>query len=270
MNHRKIVLISTFVVLVSVLISCWLLRDNIANFIWQKYHNSEWSLVFINKDANLAMRIGDYNFNGAIGNRIYNPDIAITAYKKAVAIDPQILWGHYRLANIYFIKADFLDALSEVNKELGYNPENLRSLYLRGLIYGYSGNLDLAEKDFRRFVLWSPLEWAGYNDLSWILMKEKKYADVEITIASAMKSVSGAENNPWLWNSLGVAELNLKEYSKAHNSFTKAGELAQKLTSSDWTRAYPGNDPVIAGDGIQSFKAAIAENLKKADLEVGK
>src|SRR3989344_5032135 len=121
------------------------------------------------KDAAEAVRLGNYYFNGAGGDGFGKAEAGFT---KAVEIDPKILWGHYQLARVYFVKGEKDRALEEINKELEVNPENLRSLYVRGLIYESSGKLAEAEADFKRFVLWAPKEWAGYNDLAWILAKE--------------------------------------------------------------------------------------------------
>lgn len=214
------------------------------------------------------MFIGNYYFNGVIGSREYNPDIAEKAYKKAVSINPKILWGHYQLARIYFIKGDFKGAIEEIKKELEANPENLRSLYVRGLIYGYrnqAGDLEKAEADFRRFTFWAPSEWAGYNDLAWVLSKQGKYIEAEKTINRALREISDGGSNPWLWNALGVAQLNLKKYSGAAGSFKKAKELAEKLTTNDWSRAYPGNNPSTGGEGLSAFLKAISENLRRAE-----
>ena len=97
------------------------------------------------------------------------------SYQKAIAIKPDIFWCHYQLARIYFMKGDFNKALEEIDKELKAHPENLRSLYVRGLIFGYRGDFVAAEKDFNHFINWAPKEWAGYNDLAWVLDKQGKY-----------------------------------------------------------------------------------------------
>ena len=214
------------------------------------------------------MFIGNYYFNGVIGSREYNPDISFKAYKKAVSIKSGILWGHYQLARIYFVKGNFDKAIEEVNKEFEFNPENLRSLYVRGLIYGYrnqAGDLEKAEADFRRFTLWAPKEWAGYNDLAWILSKQGNYSEAEKTVNLALKEVPEAKENPWFWNSLGVAQLNLKKYTGAADSFKKAKKLAEKLTTNDWAHAYPGNNPSTGSEGLSTFIAAIEENFRRAE-----
>ena len=213
------------------------------------------------KDAAEAVRLGNYYFNGAGG---YDLEKAEAGFTKAVEIDPKILWGHYQLARVYFVKGEKDRALEEINKELEVNPENLRSLYVRGLIYESSGKLAEAEADFKRFVLWAPKEWAGYNDLAWILAKEGKYREAKEVLLEALKKTGRAEKNSWLWNSLGVAELNLGEYANARKSFTKAKESVNMLLLKDWQSAYPGNNPVESERGLADFKRAIEENLKRS------
>ncbi len=239
----------------------FLYGDYVAGFLWQKYQ-TPFSLLFIRHNAVLASTIGSYYFDASRGH--YDLRLAESAYKKTISIDPKILWGHYQLARIYFVEGHSEIALQEINKELEANPENKRSLYVRGLIYGYSDKLQEAENDFRAFTQWSPKEWAGYNDLAWILLKEQKYDEVEKVVNKAFNEVYQGNNNPWLWNSLGVAQLNLKEYKAAEKSFTKAGELATKLTEEDWHRSYPGNDPNQTTGGLKAFREAIKENLQQA------
>ena len=260
----------SLVFLMLLFVSIYVGGDSLASIAWQKYRLPQVAVLLDRSNTELAMFIGSYHFNGVVGGGEYNPDIALKAYRKAVSINPKILWGHYQLARIYFVKGDFNLALEEIAKELEANPENLRSLYVRGLIYGYRdqfGDLELAENDFKRFTYWAPSEWAGYNDLAWILSKEGKYREVEKELERAFENVSEARKNPWLWTALGVAELNLKKYSRAVDSFKEAKELAEKLTIEEWHRSYPGNDPATSSEGLSAFLRAIDENLRRAELK---
>lgn len=257
-----------FLVVVSLILIFVAKQDALAKLLWQKYGRPDIAVLLVRRDAEFAMLLGNYYFGQTLGKSEYDLAKAERAFRKAVVADPKILWGHYQLARIIFIKGNFNEAVGEINKELEANPENLRSLYVRGLIYGYRnqpGDLDKAESDFRRFTKWAPKEWAGYNDLAWILSKQGKYEEAEKIINLALKEALGAKNNPWLWNALGVAQLNLKKYSGAANSFKKAGELAEKLTQEEWHRSYPGNNPASAEKGLSAFIAAIEENLRRTE-----
>lgn len=242
-------------------------QDALAKIAWQKYGRPDVALRLVRSDSELAMQLGSYYFGGTIGKSEYDLDKAERAYRRAVAVNPGILWGHYQIARILFVKGDHNAALEEINKELEANPENLRSLYARGLVYGYrnsSGDLEKAEADFRRFTLWAPKEWAGYNDLAWILSKNQRFSEAAAAIEQALREIPEGKKNPWLWNALGVAELNLKNYREAEVAFRNAQALAEKITPAEWRSAYPGNNPAAAAEGIAAFRRAISGNLNRA------
>ncbi|OHA01053.1 MAG: hypothetical protein A3C12_00680 [Candidatus Sungbacteria bacterium RIFCSPHIGHO2_02_FULL_49_20] len=239
-------------------------RDLLARFAWQKYHSPATALVFASQDTKLLMQLGNYYFNGGA----YDLARAKRAYEKALRVDPKILWGHYQLGRIYFVEGKFDLALEEINKELEANPENLRSLYVRGLIYGYrgqAGDLAKAEEDFQKFTTWAPMEWAGYNDLSWILSKEGKYREAGEAAQRGIEISSGGSENPWLWNSLGVAFLNLGKISEAKAAFERAFQYAGKLDPAEWRSAYPGNNPFSLESGYNEFLNAIRQNISKTE-----
>lgn len=243
-----------------------------ARYAWRQWRAPQLALALDRTDAPLAMAIGNTYFGTApLGNGIpaYDPALAKSAFEKALSIEPGVLWGHYSLARIAFAKGDFAGALREINAELAANPDNLRSLYVRGLIYGYRGkpgDLALAESDFHRFTLWAPTEWAGYNDLSWILAKEGKYGDIASLMQRAFASVPEGSENPWLLNELGLAELNLGQYAAAQVTLVKAQAAAAALTEGDWRHAYSGDSPATDQAGLAAFRAAVAENLARAQL----
>jgi tetratricopeptide (TPR) repeat protein len=203
-----------FVIVVLILLFLPTLSTQVARVVFSRYRNPDAALFLNYRDVALAMQLGNYYFNGGT----YDLEKAERAFTQAVSIDPGILWGHYQLARIHFVRGNYLAAIKEINKELQYNPENLRSLYVRGLVYGFAGDLENAKKDFERFVAWAPKEWAGYNDLIWILSQQGDHEEAKRVVFRAFQEVPEAEKNPWLWNSLGVAGLNLGEYSNAKTS----------------------------------------------------
>src|SRR3989338_4731315 len=235
-------------------------RDSLAGIAWEKHGRADWAFRLVWSDATLAMQLGNYYFNGGA----YDLGKAEQAYKKAVAKDPVIFWGHYQLARIYFVRGEYDKAIREVEKELEGNPENLRALYVRGLIYAYQDSFDKAEEDLRQFVEWAPKEWAGYNDLALVLSRLGKYQEAKKVISIAMREAPKASDNPWLLNGRGVAELNLGEYALADKSFRGALYVLGKLDLAEWRKAYPGNDPAQAESGLNSFRKAIEENMRRA------
>lgn len=243
-------------------------RDTLADLAWQKFGRPDLALILVRKNADLAMLLGNYYFGETLGKSEYDLEKAKRAFVKAVAASPGILWGHYQIARIHFVRREFMEALREINEELKANPENLRSLYVRGLIYGYrkySGDLLRAEDDFRRFTEWAPTEWAGHNDLIWVLLKQQKYQEALEASRIAFIRARGAETNPWLWSGKGLALLNLEMKKESVRSFEKALETSETLSESDWVKAYPGNNPASAPEGLGSFKKALRDNLASAE-----
>ena len=258
MNKRHVYIV-IFTVLFFIFLSY---RESLAQYAWIKYGNAG-AAIFLTSNAQLVMQIGDHFFNRGG----YDLDRAEKAFRKAVRLEPDIPMGHYQLARIYFVKGETERALEEINLEITLNQWNLRSFYIRGLIYGYGKRFEAAENDFRRFIEWTPKEWAGYNDLAWILAERGKYTDAAETINKAFEEIPEArENNPWLWNSLGVAYLNLEAYTKAEEAFLKAEKIAVSMPLAEWLRAYPGNDSDNALKGLENFKFAIEANLKKSRI----
>lgn len=231
-----------------------------AQFAWNHFQAGEFALALDKGDAGLALEIG----TNAFGVGGYNLPLAERAFREAVALDPGILWGHYQLARVLFVIGDLRGAEVEIDKELSYNPGNLRALYVRGLVYAYGKRLSLAAADFERFTQWAPSEWAGYNDLAWVLGQEGNYEEAKAALERGFRYAAGADKNPWLWNNLGVQELSLKEYGSALISFEKAQTFSASLDAQQWKAAYPGNDPSRSAKEIQAFRDAIATNIMRA------
>ncbi len=229
-----------------------------------------WSLgagsvaLFLAHEADFAFDIGRRSFE----LDSYDIPLARKAFEKTVELQPDMLWANYQLARVLFVEGKFDEALAAINKELEYHPNNLRALYVRGLIFAYSNNLPAAETDFERFVAWVPTEWAGYNDLAWVLGQRGKYTEAKKVMEEAFIKAKDAETNPWLWNTLGVQELNLAEFQSAARSFEKAEELAAVLTEEEWRAAYPGNNPGTIHEGLEEFQSAIEANLARARVGV--
>ncbi len=195
-----------------------------------------------------------YYFN----NGAYDLGKAEKWYRLALTVAPELRNARYQLARINFIKYDFDKALAEINAELLSNPQNQRSYYIKGLISGYRQDYAAAIDAFKKFIEWSPKEWAGYNDLAWVYHQAGMYKEAEET---SSKGLEMAPENPFLMNALGAADLGLKKYSEARKIFEKSRELAANMTVEDWQRAYPGNNPVFAQNNFEKFKADIRQNL---------
>ncbi len=204
---------------------------------------------------NVYFSIGSYYFGGGG----YDLKKAEKYFRKVVSIEEDYPRVHYQLARINFLNARFAEAKSEINKEISLYPDFHKSYYMEGLIAGYAGDFDTAINGFKEFQKYDSFNWAAYNDLSWIYFQK---GDFELAKDVAIDGLEHAPNNPWLYNSLGIALLNLKEMSEAKIAFEKALQNIDKTTPEQWGKSYPGNDPKIYKDGYLATKESIVYNLE--------
>lgn len=250
-----------FLLLIIILSVFVIFKNEVAWFVWEHYRWDNISFILSPDDSYLASMIGLYYFNG--GN--YNLEKVEYAYKQALLTKPNSKWGHYQLARVYFIQGNLVRARLEINKQIKKHPKYLRAHYVRGLIYaygGYPGDIERAEKDFKRFIEWAPQEWAGYNDLAWVQIKQKHFDKALNTILSAFEHIpEEKKHNVWLWTNLGVAYLNLNDYNKAKDAFLNAQAISKTMTARFFWSAYPGNDIRNAENVFKQYRATLSLNL---------
>lgn len=223
--------------------------------MWLIKHNAPATALFLsNNDKAIYFDIGNYYFKG----NGYDVDKAQMYFLKALEAEPVEYGLHYQLGRTYFIQGKFIEAITEIDKEIELFPENKKSYYIRGLIYGYMNNLDMAASDFREYLNANPDNWAGWNDLSWIYFRMGEY---EMAADAARNGLTNAPGSAWLHNSLGVALLNLGDREGARISLEQALLFANRMTADDWGVAYPGNNPDIYEEGLWRMKESIEKNL---------
>ncbi|MEK7567533.1 MAG: tetratricopeptide repeat protein [Patescibacteria group bacterium] len=210
-------------------------------------------VIFFSRE-NIYFSIGNYYFGGGV----YDLKKAEKYFRKVVSIEEDYPRAHYQLARISFLNARFIEAKNEINKEISLYPDFYKSYYMEGLIAGYAGDFETAVNGFKKFQEYDSFNWASYNDLSWVYFQK---GDFELARDIAVDGLRYAGNNPWLYNSLGIALINLKDMSEAKVAFEKALENIDKTTAEQWGKAYPGNDPKIYKDGHMATREAIIYNL---------
>lgn len=229
----------------------------LGRMIWDIGHAPE-AALFLDQDAGLALEIGNYYFN-TNGDGQYDLKKASYYFMRALAMDPHVPDAWHQLSRIDFLRGHFPDALIKINTQIELHGNSLMaSYYIRGLIYGFLGNTSAAEKDFKIFLSWDTKNWAAHNDLAWIYFSKGNYRNAE-TIAR--QGLAFNPRNTWLLTSLGVALLNEGKKEEAHTVLADALKESEKLTPSDWHRAYPGNDPLLGDTGLQKMREVIKRNL---------
>lgn len=216
-------------------------------------------LFFATHSAEDAFICGNHHF-GVYGPSGYSIEKAEQYFGKAVEIDPKTPDAWHQYARIAFLRGNFETALYRINRQFAERGDELMAAYyIRGLIYGYKKDYPNAQKDFEKYVAWNPTNWAANNDLAWIYFVQGKFADSKRQTESGMKYFP---DNPWLLVSHAMSIYNLGDSVGAEAELLRAREAAAKLAPRDWDKAYPGNDPAIAEQGLAEFKRTIEKNIE--------
>ena len=215
-------------------------------------------VIYIVTSSTVNKKIGDLFFGYT--PILYNVNLANFFFTQAAytPIKPTAFFAHYQLARTYFIQGQLGAALFEINQELKLYPENKRSYYMLGLIYGYMDEEKKAIDAFGEFIEWKPESWAARNDKAWL---EFRIGDIDAALET-ITPVAHLTDNPWVQNTYGVLLMNKKKYKEAEQAFAYAKITVDKLTEKEWGEVYPGNDPRIYKEGLLATKTSIEGNLK--------
>jgi len=230
--------------------------DKVERFLWEKAQIPAPAFLLYH-DADLAFELGQYYFNTS--SEAYNLKKAQKYFQDSLVINASLPTSWHHLARIDFLEGNFEDALEKINMQIEVHGDTLpAAYYMRGLIYGYNQEPEKGAVDFIKFLEFKPESWAAHNDLAWMYFQIKDFKRVEEV---ARRGLVFAPQNPWLLNSLGLALLNLGQFQEAKDILKKAQNEATKMTSKDWGRSYPGNNPVFYEDGLARMQRTINDNL---------
>ena len=191
---------------------------------------------------------------------LYDIPLAEEYFYAAASRDPDLPYVYHEIARIEFLKGNFALAMAEIDVQIDMQgDETPNSYYVRGLIEGYRGDYPDAVRDYGHFLQFDPIDWAAINDFAWVLLKDGRTKDA-LTVTSAGLVFFPA--NPWLLNSNAIALYGMGEKQQAVGQAQKAIAAVSGLTDADWLDAYPGNDPRIAAQGLQTFKDAVSFNMQ--------
>lgn len=189
----------------------------------------------------------------------YDVDLAEYFFLETVKLDPQYLYAYHQLARIAFLRGNFDLALVRINIELRRHAESVpRSYYVRGLVEGFRGEYQAATKDYETFLYFFPDSWAGINDYAWVLLRAGRINDA---VSAIKKGLEVSPDNPWLLNSYATALYEIGDDMSARSAVSNALKAALLLTEEDWLKAYPGNDPRVATEGLAALREAVVGNM---------
>ena len=188
----------------------------------------------------------------------YDIDHAQVLFEKAHKLNSELPGLQHQRARIAFLEADYPRALAYIDEAIRDEPTSISSYYVRGLIKGFAGDYGGAASDFETYLASDPSNWAATNDYAWVLLKDDRPEEAH---AALERGLVFWPDNPWLLNAQAIALFEQGESGRAAEAAYRAGNAVQTVTEVDWLNAYPGNDPLIAGEGVRAFRAAIAANI---------
>lgn len=169
-------------------------------------------------------------------------------------------YAHYQLSRTYFIYGKQNEAFEEVNKELKTYPENTQSYYILGLTNGYMNRTYEAIDAFSYYINAHPESWAGRNDKAWL---QFRLGDIDGALETMQPIIKRYPETPWVQNTYCALLINKPErLEEAKEVCTLSKNLVDKMTSKDWGRAYPGNDPRIYATGLEAMQISAEKNLQ--------
>jgi tetratricopeptide (TPR) repeat protein len=164
----------------------------------------------------------------------------------------------HQLARIAFLKGDFDTALMRIDRELESPTHSPSAYYIRGLIKGFMGDYAGAVIDYQTYREYDPNNWAAVTDLSWVLLKDDRPEEALLVLSQVLEQWP---HNPWLLNTKAIALYEVGRVEEAREAITAAAEAVKNVTPEEWLRAYPGNDPLAAPDGVKTFQESVSLNM---------
>jgi len=214
--------------------------------------------LYFDPSAERAYAYAESHFDSADAVT-YDLHRARALYREALELDPTIPFARHQLARISFLEENYSEALVLINAEIETNENlSLSSYYIRGLIKGFAGDYDGAAKDYETYLKGDASNWAAINDYAWVLLKGDH--PLEALVAIDWGLIFWPDNT-WLLNNKATAHYELEQIDLAFDAATRAEASAVGVSEEDWLLAYPGNDPLMASEGVQALRNAIAANM---------
>ena len=235
----------------------WFGRHALAEIVWYEHAIGLPLSIVGTESVHTNMQLGNYFFS----HDHYDLNRAQKHYKKVIEADPFFKGAHYQLGRTYFVTGNLTQAMRNVDIEMIINPQLGKTHYMRGLIAGFQKKLNLAGTEFFKFIKTDSANWAGYNDLAWILFQQGRFSDAQQVVEIGL---GYTPNNAWLLNSYGTVLLAQKKGAEAKPILEKSKTFFGRMQPSDWGEAYPGNSPNVLSEGLEASIQATERNIMRA------
>lgn len=116
---------------------------------------------------------------------------------QAIALDPKSTVSHFILANIYYQKKAFEQAIEGFERVVELEPENVSAIYLLARSYVMKGNIELAVLNYKKVIELFPSNSLAYLELADVCIDHEQYAEA-ITILEKVITINPQEGGVFL------------------------------------------------------------------------
>ena len=169
-----------------------------------------------------------YNILGASLNFLKLFDNAISAYFKAIALNPTIESIYNNLGNAQKNKGDLNASIKSFEKAISINPNYSEAYYNMGISHFMKRDYDTSLINFSKSLEINPNLGDTYYNIANIHLKKKEY---NLAIKNYLKTIELIPNHFDTYNNLGNLYKEIKNYEKSLECYLLALEIKPDLTN---------------------------------------
>ncbi len=226
---------------------------------------------FFEKEKKDSLAINDYlkaieldttksNYYSAAANLLFNKKDArcIPFIQKALAINPNDVNSHLKVATIQFYNKKYTEAFTSINTVLRTDVYNYDAYFIKGMCYKELGDTATAISSFETAVRMKPENPEPYMQLAAIsLAKNTKQA-----ILYYENAFKADTNNVEPLNGIGIAYVNNKDIPAAKKAFTHCISTNPGFAKAYYNMGCMLMDEDSIDKAIRQFDMAIKNDLK--------
>ena len=253
-RYQKIVL--TLLALVT------LLALSVCTWLQTGYWNNTMSLF----EHALRVTNGNYMAHNQLGNAYFAADEidhAISAYNKAIEINPKDPWSYYNRGNIYISKGQYDLAIFDYNKAIEINPSDSDSYRERGAAYYSKGEIDHAISDYNKAIEINPKFAEAYHCRGNAYYRANV---IDPALADYNKAIELDQDNAEAYYNRGTVYLQaIGQFDLAIDDYNKAIEINPTYVDAYSNRGIAYYSKREYDRAISDYNKAIEINPRYAD-----
>ncbi|MDC0837322.1 tetratricopeptide repeat protein, partial [Limnoraphis robusta] len=202
----------------------------------QAYHNTnQVDLAIASYQKAIELEPNIYIYYIGLGQALTSTKLdeqAITAYQKAIELKPDFSWSYHHLAVILTRLGRIDEAIDNYRQEIELNPDFYWSHFHLGDLLSQQNQPEEAIAAYRKAIAINPQQPEAHQRLTEILSRDQKTGEdallggrYEEAIAIYRDMVAAKPDYSWGYYGLGLALLNLRQWSEAIEVFNQAINL---------------------------------------------